>query len=163
MPAGVTYEPLATANLAGLTDVTFSSIPQTYSDLVIHYSVRLSSGSNVNFGMRFNGNSSGNYSWNRFETVSGSTSGSNTAGQTYAIVGYIDSANSSAGTININDYADATYRTQVQSLTVGNNSAVNSSVLFFITAAISSITLLNQAGTTFASPSVATLYGIARA
>lgn len=159
----LTYEPIATANLAGASTVTFGNIPQNYSDLVINYSVILTSGSNVNFGLRFNGDSSGNYSWNRFESVSGTTSGSNTAGQTYAIAGYIDSQKSSAGTININNYSDASYRTQVQSLVVGNNSAINSSVLYFVPAAISSITILNQAGTTFASPSVVSLYGIARA
>lgn len=35
MPAGPTYEPIATANLSGQFTVNFSNIPQTYTDLTL--------------------------------------------------------------------------------------------------------------------------------
>ena len=62
MPAGNTYESIATQTISGssTTSVTFSSIPSTYTDLVL-----IASGSasmSVDLNVRLNGDTSTNYS-----------------------------------------------------------------------------------------------------
>jgi hypothetical protein len=65
MPAGNTYEAIATQTLVNdTTTVTFSSIPQTYTDLIIVSSAQSTqSGSSIN-NLRgtFNSDTGGNYS-----------------------------------------------------------------------------------------------------
>jgi hypothetical protein len=55
-----TYEPIATATATGTT-VTFSSIPQTYTDIV--YTIFTPTTGGVNTNMNFNGDTAGNYSF----------------------------------------------------------------------------------------------------
>lgn len=65
MPAGTTYTPIATTTLSSAAaSYTFSSIPSTYTDLVIVGSIRVSKPSDVSAGtlLRFNGDSGSNYS-----------------------------------------------------------------------------------------------------
>ena len=63
MPA--TYEPISTTTLgSAVNSVTLSSIPATYTDLVLVWKGSFSaSGSGV--GVRFNGDSGANYSENQ--------------------------------------------------------------------------------------------------
>jgi hypothetical protein len=158
----VTYDAIETYNLSGVSTVTFSAIPQTYSDLVIHYNAKSPLGQ-INLGFRLNNDTNANYFWGNFESVNGSTSGQNNTSQTYGWVGYLPAIRSSGGTININNYVDSSYNTQVQSLSVGNNTAVNNVTYWNNISAITSVTFFNTAGYNFASPSVVTLYGILRA
>jgi hypothetical protein len=161
MPAGITYEPLGTYNLSGLSSVTFSSISSAYTDLVIHYSGVANAGTANSIGVRFNSDSAANYAWGYFESNAGSTSGNNSNGTTYALAGYVDNSRSSGGTININNYRGGFIK-QIQSLHIGANSAVNNVTSWSSTAAITSVTFLINSNA-FASPSVVSLYGIARA
>lgn len=64
MPA--TYDPIATYTLPSATNTyTFSSIPQTYTDLVLVVgSVRDSAGGSSVVAMRYNGDTGSNYSCN---------------------------------------------------------------------------------------------------
>jgi hypothetical protein len=158
----VTYDAIETYNLSGVSTVTFSAIPQTYSDLVIHYNAKSSLGQ-INLGFRLNNDTSANYYWGLFESVNGSTGGSNNAGQNYGFVGYLPAIRAGGGTININNYVDSSYKTQVQSLNVGNSTAINNVIQWDNNSAITSVTFFNTAGYNFASPSVVTLYGILRA
>jgi hypothetical protein len=59
-----TYELIGGTTVSGTstTSVTFSSIPQTFRDLVVIASIRSSAGSGDNLKVRFNGNSSSIYS-----------------------------------------------------------------------------------------------------
>jgi len=157
----LTYEPLGTYNLSGVSTVTFSNISSSYTELVIHYSAVANAGSANNIGVRFNGDASANYAWGFFQSLSGTTTGANQNGVSYSLVGYVDSSRSSAGTININNYRGG-YIKQIQSLGVGAESAVNNVTSWSSTAAITSITFF-IASNSFASPSVVSLYGIARA
>jgi hypothetical protein len=61
----ITYEPIATQTLASATTtITFSSIPSTYTDLILISSIIGDSGS-IDAVMRFNGDSGTNYSETR--------------------------------------------------------------------------------------------------
>jgi hypothetical protein len=66
MPAGSTYTPIATTTLGSpSTTITFSSIPQTYTDIVIVASIRRNfpgGSGNRDALMRFNSDSNSNYS-----------------------------------------------------------------------------------------------------
>jgi len=75
MAAGATYEPIATQTVGSATaSVTFNSIPQTYTDLVIVGRLVEDTGGNNNCLMRFNSDSGTNYSSNGFQ-VSNATPG----------------------------------------------------------------------------------------
>jgi len=76
-----TYTPLATVTLGSTAaSVTFSSIPATYRDLILIITAQRT-GSPVNVGMRFNGDSGSNYS-SVFMTGTGSSAISGTVSGT---------------------------------------------------------------------------------
>ena len=83
MPAGVSaYVPLANLTLgASATSVTFSSINQTYKDLIIVIDNAKSLSGTLNAGFRFNGDTAANYT---YVNVYGSGTTSATATQTLA-------------------------------------------------------------------------------
>jgi hypothetical protein len=63
----LTYEPIATNTLASDTGaITFSSIPQTYTDLVLVYSGGMATNTGYAISYRINGSSSGIYNALRF-------------------------------------------------------------------------------------------------
>jgi hypothetical protein len=157
----ITYDALGTYNLNGLSSVTFSNISSAYTDLVIHYSGVANAGTANGCGIRLNGDSAANYAWGYFESYNGSTSGNNSNGSNYALAGYVDNSRSSGGTININNYRGAFIK-QIQALGIGANSAVNNVISWSSTAAVTSVTFFILSNS-FASPSVVSLYGIARA
>lgn len=157
----ITYDALGTYNLNGLSSVTFSNISSAYTDLVIHYSGVATAGTANGVGVRFNGDSTANYAWGYFESYTGTTQGVNQNGTNYALAGYMDNDRSSGGTININNYRGAFIK-QIQSLGIGANSSVNNVTSWSSTAAITSVTFFILSNS-FASPSVVSLYGIARA
>lgn len=68
----LTYTLIGSSTVSSnVTSVTFSSIPQTYSDLVLKVSARTST-NNRNFGLRFNNNAGNIYSdWILYGTGSG--------------------------------------------------------------------------------------------
>jgi hypothetical protein len=76
-----TYTPLANVTLGtAATSVTFSSIPATYRDLILIITAQRT-GTPVNVGMRFNGDSGSNYS-SVYMTGTGSSSVSATVSST---------------------------------------------------------------------------------
>ena len=164
MPA--TYEPIATQTLgSSVSSVTFSSIPQTYTDLVIVQSAFVAN--QMDTRLQFNGDTATNYSW----TVlfgSGSAAGSYRESNKTAIpTGYYSQIDISPATstfiIQIMNYSNATTNKTV--LTRGNNAASGRGVdaivgLWRSTAAITSVALNVDASHQYTSGSVFTLYGI---
>jgi hypothetical protein len=81
MPA--TYEPISTQTVSGTSTsvITFSSIPQTYTDLVLVTALKQSA--DVNFNLRFNSDTATNYSFTRLAgtgSVANSARDSNSTG-----------------------------------------------------------------------------------
>jgi hypothetical protein len=166
----MTYRLIAHQELASAqASITFGSIPQTFTDLVLVTSLRganycgiLPNGSNANTSYRIlwglNGSAiTSNYtsfSYNIFSTVAISGSTASTFGNTSIYFpNYRSSSNKSVSVDSVNENNSATAE-QLLGIGLWNN-----------TAAISSITLTSldanlNAGSNFAIGSSATLYGI---
>jgi hypothetical protein len=172
MAAGSTYVPIATTTLGSATaSYTFSSIPSTYTDLVlIGSNVAQTTGSNY-LGLQFNSDVAANYSCLELWS-DGSSANSNV----FANLNLMQMGNGTRpGTTNycsfiwnIMNYSNSTtYKTVLGKSNNPSSSAaypgVNAIVgLWRSTAAITSLTILPIAGN-IKSTTVFTLYGIAGA
>ena len=163
-----TYEPIATTTLgSAAASYTFSSIPGTYTDLVVVANAGVTSGTAQTL-LTFNGSSAAYYS-NIILWGSGSTAGSvGQANQAFIYGNYYSDVNTSISNttiFNVQNYSNSTtYKTV---LTRGNNAALGVSAIVGLwrgstgssTAAITSVTLTASASTYIAG-STFTLYGI---
>ncbi len=152
-----TYTPIATASPAGISTVTFSSVPGTYTDLVVIVSG--STGGNDTIGLRFNSDSGSNYSYTQIYgdgSAAGSTRGTN---ETFARVGPM--YNSQSITIaNVMNYSNSTTNKTVVARANNAGNQVNALVsLWRNTAAITNVTV-NAIFGQFNSGTTVTLYGI---
>lgn len=162
MPA--TYEPIATVTAPGgsSSQLVMSSIPATYTDLVLVINGGQAT-ADQSYSLRFNGDTGSNYS-NTQIVGNGSTATSNR--NTSQTRGFIHSTamNSLADTIivSIQNYSNSTtYKTAISRGNSVSYRVVSSVVLWRSTSAITSITVLGDAN--FLSGSTFTLYGIAAA
>jgi hypothetical protein len=152
-----TYEPIATQTLGSASaSVTLSSIPATYTDLVLVFNGNATTAASI--GLRFNGDTATNYSMTYlYGSGSAASSGrSSTANDIYCMD--LPTSNSTL-VCQIQNYSNTT--TNKTSLQRGNAAAtaVTATVgLWRNTAAITSVTL--YVATTFATGSTFTLYGI---
>ena len=162
-----TYEPIATQTLGSATaTVTLSSIPQTYTDLVIVVT-GTTTADNTDARMYFNGdNSSGLYSKTQLEgdgssALSGRTTGANFIGLTSNMG--IDDTNPSIIIINLNNCSNTTtYKTSLSRETMWNTTYSGTALrvgLWRNTNAIDSVSFFIN-GSTWKSGSTFTLYGI---
>ena len=166
MAAGSTYTPIANQVLgSSAASVTFSSIPSTYTDLILVTMVqKTNSGSGSGFNMRFNSDTGTNYSNTYLEGSGSSASSYRSSNSTGANAGALtSSAVSTQFDVNINqimNYSNSTtYKTLITRYNDNEYSYVGSSVsLWRNTAAITSITLYSSID--FAVNSRFTLYGI---
>ena len=161
MPA--TYQPIATTTLSSsASDITFASIPGTYTDLIIQ-GLAGSTSSTLNRAIRiqFNTDTANNYSFTSLygEASAGySYRGSNISYiNTVEAIGY--SSDWSAVTIQIQNYSNTT----TNKTTLGRGGTkdqVSADVgLWRSTAAITSIKLFLNADS-FRSGTILTLYGV---
>ena len=162
MPAGSTYTPIATTTLgSAATDYTFTSIPSTYTDLVIVVNGAASSGSTNSLKVNYNSDTSSAYSYTRLLGDGSSASSARGSNTTSAFAGDTGS-DRAVFIINIQNYANSTtYKTFISRSNSENYLSAYVG-LWRNTNAITSVTLgINTlqwaTGTTF------TLYGIAAA
>jgi hypothetical protein len=161
MPA--TYEPIATNTLgSAAADVTFSSIPATYTDLVIVYQALAATG-NPDMTAQFNGDTGSNYSATRLTGNGTAASSARYSSQTFCRFDEFAAATTTAatmGVISVMNYSNATtYKTLISRSNqagLGVEAFVN---LWRSTAAITSIKLAFTSGN-IAAGAVFTLYGI---
>ncbi len=163
-----TYEPIATQTLTGTAGIiTFSSIPQTYTDLVLIQSARVSSAYDIT-AIRVNSVVS-NYSGTYIEgNGSAASSGRGTA-EIALRAGYVPGTSYtgewSAEIYNFMNYSNTTTNKTVLSRTNFTGSAVGFNVqakvsLIPTTSAITQITTQPVNGALWAIGSTFTLYGI---
>ena len=160
MPA--TYEPIATQTLGSATaSITFSSIPATYTDIVLV--CRQATNADANTQLQFNGDTGSNYSTTFLRgngTAASSARDSNQTQMNLESFGFPTSAFGAITIANIMNYSNST--TNKTTLSRGSNANTGvtaASHLWRNTAAITSMTILNNAST-FSAGSVFTLYGI---
>lgn len=171
----LTYQLISSNALTtSAASITFSAIPNTYTDLVLKISARSDRNDGAqgqNMFMGFNGNSSSVYSLTHLRTngstvTSGRSSNSTLLSQTYIPMAGID-----ANTFNNNEYYFPNYTLSANKVISGfaaveNNAATVEFLsitanLFGVTAAISSIELTLPSGN-FVSGSSFFLYGISK-
>jgi hypothetical protein len=159
-----TYEPIATTTLGSTaTTVSFTSIPGTFTDLVLVTSIKATS-ANTNQFMRFNSDSGTNYAQSNMYGV-GSGSGASTSQITQdkinsVLSGYLTTTENALGIYNIMNYSNSTtFKTMISRF---NNSGVlvqAQASLWTSTSAITSIEIFTTPDS-FAVGSTLTLYGI---
>ena len=163
MAAGSTYTPIATTTLGSAASITFSSIPQTYTDLIIIATVTPAAAGTSNFLIQVNGDSAGNYSWTKLN-ANGSTFGSG-KNSNYGYCALGDLNTNIQIQLNLQNYSNTTtYKTFLSRYGYANYFLGTTVGLWRNTAAITSVSM-GQDNTpyTFGAGSTATLYGIASA
>jgi hypothetical protein len=160
-----TYEPIATTTLGSATaTVTFSSIPSTYTDLVLVTSSKRNTSGTSNEAIRFNSDTGSNYSFTLVEGT-GSAAQSGTAPNVTSIAlddaALVDNTIFRPAIVSIQNYANSTTNKTI--LSRANNAARGVDAIVGMwrnTAAITSISVILQGGASFGIDSTFTLYGI---
>ena len=166
----ITYEPIATTTTTTASPaVTFSSIPQTYTDLFLVISIRANSTpTSFGTGIRFNSDTGSNYS----RTVvygSGSSAVSfrdTNQNRIFYSAGSTTASQFNVIRLNIMNYSNASiYKTVVARNDDISDVTSVSSALWRNTNAITSVTITpyDDNSTGFATGSTFTLYGIVAA
>ena len=170
MAAGNTYEAIATQTLgSAAATVTFSSIPSTYTDLVLVCNFGTTSVSpSPSLTLQFNGDTGTNYSMTNLRGNGTSAASSRQTSATAMNFTYFD-ANTiiEIVTANIMNYSNTTtYKT---ALGRGNSTSTTapgtqaSVGLWRSTSAINSITVLLDTATTYLAGSTFNLFGVKNA
>lgn len=163
MPAGSTYSTIATYTVTSAqASYTFSSIPSTYTDLVL---VSNAVGTaDLNFLLRYNGVTSSEYS-STLIAGSGTTAASSRFTNQTSLrgnyFGYVTTSLTANTIIQIMNYSNTTsYKTSLHRFSNASTGVDYTVGLWRNNAAINSITILNDNATTFAANTIFTLYGI---
>jgi hypothetical protein len=156
-----TYEPIQTQTVGTATpSVTFSSIPQTYTDLVCVVSAKAASAA-YDLYLQFNGDTGNNYSWTALSgTGSSAVSNRNSNGPAIQMDNYgsVRTTDFGVNISHIMNYSNSTTYKTVLARANAAASGVDINVgLWRNTAAVTSITLYINS---FAVGSTFTLYGI---
>lgn len=162
MAAGSTYTPIATTTLgSAASSYTFSSIPSTYTDLVLIYQSATAPAASY-IGLQFNSDTGNNYSATTMYGESSVGSARSTNQNNIRVVNYATLANNMM-TCSIMNYSNSTtYKTAIARNGVAAGGVYAQVGLWRNTAAITSVTVYGDAGN-LASGTTLSLYGIAAA
>ena len=154
-----TYTPIATQTLSSAAaSVTFSGIPQTYTDLVCVIDSTNSAG-NRSLRVQINGDTASNYSSTRLQGDGSSPASARESSQTVMYIGNVTTARTNV-TVHFQNYANTTTNKTVLSRYNAPDTVVGTAVgLWRSTAAVTSFVFTLNADN-FASGSTFTLYGI---
>lgn len=162
-----TYTPIARQVLGSSTTVSFTSIPSTYTDLVLVASARASYADTIGImRIRFNSDSGSNYSMTQIYGNGSTVSSARVSNQTSFGLEYISANTAASGVfspviLQIQNYSNTTTNKTMLSRT--NDAAVRSVAqigLYRSTSAITRIDLDEVLGTNYLAGSTFTLYGI---
>ena len=155
-----TYTPIATTTASGsASTITFSSIPSTYTDLVIVLNGNATTGSTGSIALQFNSDTGSNYSYTRLlgdGSAASSARGSNTTATYIGDTG----TDRAVFIVSLNNYSNSTtYKTALSRTNTANTATMATVGLWRNTAAINRVDL-STTTSTFAAGSTFTLYGI---
>lgn len=163
MSKTATYSKIASYTIpSAVSSYTFSSIPGTYTDLVLVSNPKVSSNQEA-VQVQFNGDTGNNYSFTQLYGDGTSASSSRAASLGYIYLSNGTSAtNYGTGVFNIFDYSNTTtYKTVIGRFNEAAYVAWSDAGLWRSTAAITSITLtVSGTSKTLSTGSTFTLYGI---
>lgn len=161
-----TYDPIATTTLgSAASTITFSSIPNTFTDLrLVLFGVTLNATGTYN-QIRFNNDTGTNYSWTQ---LLGNGSAAQSSRGTSTATLYLNDTDTSGAnpylqTVDLFSYAGSTNKTILSETSMDRNGGgiVGRVVgLWRNTTAINRIDLVVNAGNQYQAGTTATLYGI---
>jgi hypothetical protein len=162
------YESIATSTPSGVSTITFSSIPSTYSSLQIRYNIISATAADV-ISMQVNGDTSSNYRYHMLYGNNGvaTATGAGSAQSRTRIfgVGYgTVTTYPNVGIIDIIDYASTTKNKTVRTLSGADNNTTTqgeidlNSGLWMSVSAVTSLTIFS--GVNFNTGSTIALYGV---
>jgi hypothetical protein len=160
-----TYTPIATTTLASTaTSYTFSSIPATYTDLVLVASPLRDATTGGYVTMQFNSDTGSNYSNTGLLGNGTSTQSSRTSSQTIAYLNWgadgLSTTNPNTMIASFQNYSNTTtYKTYLSRANQAGSTVDAVVGLWRSTSAISTIAVSRSTGS-FATGSTFTLYGI---
>lgn len=154
-----TYTPIATQTLGSPNaTVTFSSIPNTYTDLRLIIVGGFATTSAIR--MRFNSDSASNYSYTRILGNGTAATSDRTNSDNAIDAGYITTDVFNNSIIDIMSYSNTSVFKQCLNRWNTTTFAVAAAALYRSTAAISTITLTSGATANWVAGSTFTLYGV---
>jgi hypothetical protein len=159
-----TYTPIASVTLSSAqSSVTFSGIPQTYTDLVLVASAK-GSVNDRSFLVRFNSDTGSNYSGTYvFGSGSSASSGRYTSESSIRLGAVISNTNFDTYVVSMNNYSNSTtFKSVLSRENVSTIGVVAMVGLWRNTSAITTLDFLLNEGT-FASGTTFNLYGVANA
>ena len=155
--------PIATTTISNSTTAayTFSSIPNTYTDLILVMSVGNNNNSGYGVQIRYNGDTGSNYSWTYLVGNGSSAISGRNSNATYFDIGIEnDTTNFAVITTQVMNYANTTtYKTAISRGSASTVEVSTNASLWRSTAAINSLTITKTANY-FKNGSTFTLYGI---
>ena len=166
MAAGPTYEPIATSSpTTNPTEIIFSSIPSTYTDLVLVVTAKSPGGGNIY--VIVNSDTSSSYSWTNVYGTGSATGSTRASSNAYGLlIDYYGGPGNNNNQITIANFQNYSNTTTFKTcISRSNNAALGVDAVVSLwrsTSAINSLKLgLGTARTdTFSTGTVATLYGI---
>ena len=166
----ITYEAIATTTLGSAASViTFSSIPSTYTDLRVIWTVRASTTSVFPY-VTYNNDTATNYSWTRLYGDGASAASQRNTSRSYIAPQWLTGISDATDqfnllTLDVFSYAGSTFKTTLttsQADKNGSGTVERTSALWQSTSAINRIDL-TASSSTWAVGTTATLYGIKNA
>lgn len=159
-----TYEPIASQTLgSAAASVTFSSIPQGYTDLRIVMNPSVTTGTD-NICLRFNGDTTSNYSRTTLGGDGSTAQSARNSSVTFYRIdfyGYLSTVPSFVSVDVMNYNNSTTFKTAISRVSnAGNGTSATVCLWRKTPEAINSVTLFTEASTNFAAGSTFTLYGI---
>jgi hypothetical protein len=165
MPAGKTYTPIATTTLtSGAASYTFTSVPSTYTDLVLVASIIASSGTPGVYYQVGNGSIDANSNYSSTVLLgTGSSATSYRYSGTTAIYGNVtgDTAPTVISMAHFQNYSNTTTnKTVLCRHSSASDYVMTTAGLWRSTSAINTIKVLAAGSNTFPTGTIFTLYGI---
>lgn len=156
-----TYTLISSTTLSTTSNtITFSSIPSTYTDLVLVTNAQCQTSSGQGMYLQYNSDTATNYSHTVLYGNGTSALSTRATSGVKTCIGNIDTTTYNACIVNIQDYANtATYKTHISKCAAPANYVLSYTGLWRSTAAISSITIVLDTAP-FNSGSNFKLYGI---
>ncbi len=154
-----TYEPIATTTLvSNASDITFTSISSTYTDLVLVISGRQTVDDNV--FLQFNGDTGSNYSVTILYGTGSTVVATRLSNANYIRLGGIFTADTGNAIYSIQNYSNnTTFKTILGRTNAAGNLVQTRVGLWRNTSIITSVKVASESGN-FATGSTFTLYGI---